>query len=69
MIFCAILDKVLLMISSSKSIKEAWGKIKKIYLGTKFSKRFTILKNLWQSCQEENKSIAIYINNIVDIRT
>jgi len=43
MIFCAISDDVLLMISSSTSAKEAWDKLKQIYLGTNFSRRFTIL--------------------------
>ena len=49
MIFHAISDEVLLMISSSNSAKEAWDRLKKIYLGSKFSKKFTILQNLLQS--------------------
>ena len=43
MIFRAVSDEVLLMISSSNSAKEAWDRLKKIYLGSKFSRRFTIL--------------------------
>lgn len=43
MIFRAISDEVLLMISTSTSTKEAWGSLKKIYLASKFSRRFTIL--------------------------
>ena len=43
MIYRAISDDVLLMISSSTSTKEAWDRLKKIYLGSKFSRRFTIL--------------------------
>ena len=49
MIFRAISDEVLLMISSLNSIKEAWYRLKKIYLGSKFSRRFTILQKLLQS--------------------
>jgi len=41
--FHVILDKILLMISSSNYAKAAWDKLKSIYLGTKFSRRFTIL--------------------------
>jgi len=43
MIFCIVLYKVLLMISSLTSAKEAWDRHKKIYLGSNFSRRFTIL--------------------------
>ena len=50
MIFRAVSDEVLLMISSSNSAKEAWDRLKKIYLGSKFSRRFTILQKLFQSC-------------------
>lgn len=49
MIFRAISDEVLLMILSSNSIKKAWDRLKKIYLGSKFSKKFTILQKLLQS--------------------
>jgi len=49
MIFRAVSDEVLLMISTSKSIKEYWNRLKKIYLRYKFSKRFTILQKLLQS--------------------
>ena len=49
MIFHAVSDEVLLMISSSTSVKVAWDRLKKIYLGSKFSRRFTILQNLLQS--------------------
>ena len=43
MIYHAVLDDVLLMISYSNLEKEAWDKLKQIYLGLNFSKRFTIL--------------------------
>ena len=43
MIFHAVSNEVLLMISSSNLVKEAWDRLKKIYLGSKFSRRFTIL--------------------------
>ena len=69
MIFRAVSDEVLLMISSSNSAKEAWDKLKEIYLGTKLSRRFTILQKLWQSHQEENESVAIYLNKIIDLKT
>lgn len=46
MIFHAMLDDVFLMISSSTLAKEARDKLKKIYLGSKFSRRFIILKKL-----------------------
>ena len=69
MIFRAISDEILLMISSSNSAKEAWDRLKEIYLGTKLSRRFTILQKLWQSRQDENKSVAIYLNKIIDLRT
>lgn len=69
MIFHGILDEVLLMISSSNFAKEVWDRLKKIYLSTKLSKRFTILQKLWQSCQEENESMAIYLNKIIGLRT
>ena len=51
MIFRVVSNEVLLMISSSNSAKEAWDKLKKIYLGSTFSRRFTILQNLLQSRQ------------------
>ena len=44
MIYRVVSDDVLLMISSSTSIKEAWHKLKQMYLGTSFSRRFTILQ-------------------------
>ena len=69
MIYHAILNYVLLMISSSTSKKEAWDKLKQIYLGTKFSRRFTILQKLLQSRQREDKNMAIYLNQIIDLRT
>ena len=43
MIYYAVSDDVLLMISSSTLAKEAWVRLKKIYFGSKFSRRFTIL--------------------------
>lgn len=46
MIFCVVSNEVLLMISSTNSSKEAWEKLKKIYLSIKFSKRFIILQKL-----------------------
>ena len=69
MIYRAVLDDVLLMISSSTSTKEAWDKLKQIYLGTNFSRRFTILQKLLQSCQGEDENVAIYLNKIIDLRT
>ena len=69
MIYRAISDDVLLMISSSTSIKEAWDKLKQIYLGTNFSRRFTILQKLLQSSQREDENVAIYLNKIIDLRT
>lgn len=69
MIFCVVLDETLLMISSSKYVKEAWDKLKIIYLGTKASRRFTILQKLLQSHQEEKESVAIYLNKVIDLRT
>jgi len=51
MIFRAVSDDILLMISSSNFAKEAWDKLKSIYLGTKASRRFTILQKLLQSNQ------------------
>ena len=68
MIFHAISDEVLLMISSSTSAKEAWDKLKKIYLGSKFSRRFTILKKLLQSYQGKDENIFIYLNKIFGLR-
>ena len=55
MIFRAVSDEVLLMISSATSAKEAWDRLKKIYLGSNFSRRFTILKKLLQACQGRMK--------------
>ena len=49
MIYHAVLDDVLLMISSLTSIKEAWDKLKQIYLGSNFSRRFTIVQKLLQT--------------------
>jgi len=49
MIYRAVLDDVLLIISFSTSMKEAWDKLKQIYLGSNFSRRFTILQKLLQS--------------------
>jgi len=49
MIFHAVSDEILFMISSSNTTKEAWDKLKSIYLGIKFSRRFTILQKLLQS--------------------
>jgi len=69
MIFCAILDDVLLMISSSTLVKEAWDKLKQIYLGSKFSRRFTILQKLLQSHQGEDENVIIYLKKIIDLRT
>jgi len=69
MIFYAILDDVLLMIFSSTSAKEAWDKLKQIYLGSNFSRRFTILQNLLQYHQGEDENVAIYLNKIIDLRT
>ena len=68
-IFRVVLDEVLLMISSSNSIKEAWDRLKKIYLGSKFLRRFTILQMFLQSHQGEDENISIYLNKIIDIRT
>ena len=69
MIFRAVSDEVLLMISSSNSAKEAWDRLKKIYLGSKFSRRFTILQKLLQSRQGEDENVLIYLNKIIDLRT
>ena len=69
MIYRAVSDDVLLMIFSSTSAKEAWDKLKQIYLGTNFSRRFTILQNLLQSRQREDENMAIYLNKIIDLRT
>jgi len=69
MIYHAILDDVLLMISSSTLAKEDWDKLKQIYLGSKFLRRFTILQNLLQSHQGEDKNGAIYLNKIIDLKT
>ena len=55
MLYHAALDYVLLMISSSTSAKEAWDKLKQIYLSTNFSRRFTILQKLLQSHQGEDE--------------
>ena len=69
MIFHAVLDEVLVMISSSNSTKEAWDRLKKIYLGSKFSRRFIILQKLLQSCQREDENVLIYLNKIIDLKT
>ena len=68
MIFHAILGEVLLMISSSNSTKEAWDRLKKIYLGSKFSRRFTFMQKLLQSRQGEDENVSIYLNKIIDLR-
>jgi len=68
MIYHAVLDDVLLMISSSTLAKEAWDKLKKIYLGTNFSRRYTILQKLLQSRQGEDENVAIYLNKIIDLK-
>ena len=69
MIFCAISDEVLLIISSLNLAKEAWDRLKKICLGSKFSMRFTILQKLLQSHQGEYENVSIYLNKIIDLRT
>jgi len=68
MIFRAVLDEVL-MISTSTFAKEAWDRLKKIYFGSKFSRRFTIRQKLFQSHQEKDDCVAIYLNKIIDLRT
>lgn len=69
MIFCDILDEVFLMISSSNFANEGCDRLKEIYLNTKLSRRFTILQKLWQSHQEKNESVAIYLNKIIGLRS
>jgi len=49
--------------------KEAWDKLKSIYLGTKASRRFTILQKLLQSYQEKKESVVIYLNKVINLRT
>lgn len=68
MMFYAISNKVLLMISFSNFTKEVWDKIKKIYLEIKYSCKFNILQKLLQSHQEENESVALYLNKIIDLK-
>lgn len=48
MIFRAVPDDIILMIPTSTSTKEAWDRLKKIYFGSNFSRRFIILQNLFQ---------------------
>jgi len=67
-IYRVVSDDVLLMISSSTLPKEAWDKLKKIYLGSNFSRRFTIIQKLLQSHQGEDENVAIYLNKIIDLR-
>ena len=69
MIYHIVLDDVLLMISSSTLIKEAWDRLKKIYLGSKFLRRFTILQKLLQSHQGEDENASIYLKKIIDLNT
>ena len=69
MIFHAISDEVILMILSSTLAKEDWDRLKKIYLGSKFLRRFTILQKLLQSWQGEDENISIYLNKIIDLKT
>ena len=69
MIYLAILDDLLLMISSSTSAKEAWDKLKKIYLGLKFLRSFTILHKFLQSHQGEDENASIYLNKIIGLKT
>lgn len=68
MIFHVVSDEVLLIILSSISSKEAWDRLNKIYLGSKFSIRFTILQKFLQSHQGEDENISIYLNKIIELR-
>lgn len=68
MIFCVILDELILMISSSNYTNEAWDRLKKIYLDTILSRKLIIFQKLLQSCQEENKNMVVYLNKIIDLR-
>ena len=69
MIYHVVSDDMLLMISSSTPTKEAWDRLKKIYLESKFLRRFTLLQKLLQSHQEEDENAFIYLNKIINLRT